>query len=72
MKLIGLVLIVVGIIGLAYGGITWTRHAKVVDVGPVQITHDKTESLPLSPLAGGLCLVAGVLLVMRGGGTRTV
>lgn len=67
MKLIGIVLIVLGIVGLAYGGITWTTRDKVVDVGPIQVTRDKTQSLPLPPIAGGVCLVAGVILLIAGG-----
>lgn len=63
MKAIGLVLIVLGIIGLTYGGISWTRKDKVVDIGPIEVTADKHESVPLSPIAGGLCLAAGVALV---------
>jgi uncharacterized membrane protein YidH (DUF202 family) len=65
MKAIGIVLIILGVVGLAYGGIAWTRREKVVDVGPVEITADKRESIPLPPIAGGIMLVAGVLLVMK-------
>lgn len=65
MKIIGIVLIVFGVIGLAYGGLSWTRREKIVDAGPIQITTDKTESLPLPPIAGGLMLVAGVVLLMK-------
>lgn len=67
MKLIGVVLIVLGIVGVAYGGISWTRRSKVVDMGPVEITHDKTQSLPIPPIAGAVCLVAGALVLMSGG-----
>jgi uncharacterized membrane protein YidH (DUF202 family) len=63
-KLIGIVLIVLGVIGLAYGGISWTTREKVVDAGPLQISRDKTQSVPLPPLAGGLCLAAGVVLLV--------
>lgn len=70
MKVIGIVLIVLGIIGLAYGGVSWTRRDKVVDIGPVQVTTDKRESVPLPPVAGGLCLVAGAVLVFAGGKNR--
>jgi hypothetical protein len=64
MKLVGLILIVIGIVGLAYGGITWTQRDPVMDVGPVHVTHDKTKSLPLPPIAGGLALAAGVAVFM--------
>jgi hypothetical protein len=67
MKVIGIVLIVLGIIGLAYGGITWTRRDKVIDLGPVEVTSEKRETLPLPPIAGGICLVVGAALVVVGG-----
>ena len=67
MKALGVVLIVLGIIGLAYGGFTWTSREKVVDLGPLQVSQDKTKSLPLPPIAGGILLVAGVILLVGGG-----
>ena len=67
MKAIGIVLIVLGVIGLAYGGISWTRQDKVVDIGPIEVTSEKRESIPLPPIAGGVCLLAGVALLMAGG-----
>ena len=67
MKIIGIVLVILGVLGLAYGGVTWTTNEKVVDLGPLQVTHDKTRSLPLSPIAGGVCLIAGVVLLVAGG-----
>ena len=67
MKLVGIVLVVLGVLGLAYGGVTWTTNEKVVDLGPLQVTHDKTRSLPLPPIAGGVCLIAGVVLLVAGG-----
>lgn len=64
MKLAGIALIILGVVGLAYGGLSYTTREKVVDAGPIQITQDKTKSIPLPPVAGAVCLVAGVLLVM--------
>ena len=71
MKLIGIMLVILGIVGLAYGGITWTTKEKVVDLGPLQVTHDKTQSLPLPPIAGGVCLIAGVVLLVAAGGQKS-
>jgi len=68
MKLVGIILIVLGVLGLAYGGITWTRKEKVVDLGPVEVTRTEHERLPLPPIVGGICLVAGVALVLSGRG----
>jgi len=67
MRLIGIVLVILGVVGLAYGGVTWTTKEKVVDLGPLQVTHDKTQSLPLPPIAGGICLIAGVVLLVAAG-----
>jgi uncharacterized membrane protein YidH (DUF202 family) len=66
MKLIGIVLIVLGLAGVAYGGISWTRQKNVVDLGPVQVTHDKTESIPIPPVIGVVCLVAGAVVLANG------
>jgi hypothetical protein len=71
MKVVGIVLIVLGVIGLAYGGITWTRRDKVADLGPVEVTTQKHESLPIPPIAGGVCLVVGAVL-LASGNRRTV
>ena len=64
-KVIGIILIVLGVVGLAYGGLSWTRRDTIVDAGPIEITADKTERVPLPPIAGGLLLIAGVVLVMK-------
>jgi uncharacterized membrane protein YidH (DUF202 family) len=70
-KIIGILLIVLGLGGLAYGGLSWTRKDKVVDLGPVQVTRDKTESVPIPPIAGAACLLAGAaMLVADSRGTR--
>lgn len=65
MKLLGGILVVLGLIGLLYGGISWTRKDKVLDAGPIEITADKKEYVPLSPIAGGVLLVAGVALLLK-------
>jgi uncharacterized membrane protein YidH (DUF202 family) len=67
MRLVGIVLVILGVVGLAYGGVTWTTKEKVVDLGPLQVTQDKTQSLPLPPIAGGICLIAGVVLLVAAG-----
>jgi uncharacterized membrane protein YidH (DUF202 family) len=65
MKPLGILLIVLGLVGLVYGGLSWTRKDTVVDAGPIEITADKRESLPIPPLAGAVALVAGVVLLMK-------
>ena len=64
--LIGIILIVVGIVAFAYQGITYTSREKVVDFGPIQVTADKTKTLPLPPIVGGIALVGGIVLLVMG------
>jgi len=66
MKVLGMVLIVLGVVGLLYGGITWTRRDKVVDLGPIEVTQNKHERMPISPIAGGVCVVVGATLLLAG------
>ena len=66
-RIVAIVLIAIGIVGLAYGGITWTRQTKVAELGSLHLTQDKTESLPIPPIVGGVCLVAGAVILMKGG-----
>jgi len=64
--LTGIILIVVGIIALAYQGITYTTREKVVDIGPIQVSADKTKTLPLPPIVGGVALLGGIALLVIG------
>ncbi len=64
MRILGFALIVVGLVALLYGGISWTKRDKVVDVGPIEVTRENHERLPIPPIAGGLMLTAGVVLVV--------
>jgi len=64
--LIGIALIILGIVALAYQGITYTTREKIVDIGPLQATAEKEKTVPLPPLLGGLALAGGVVLVVVG------
>ncbi|HEX4666842.1 MAG TPA: DUF3185 domain-containing protein [Chthoniobacterales bacterium] len=64
--IIGIILIVVGIVALAFGGFTFKEHKKDVDIGPVQIGHTEKHDFPLPPILGGLCIAGGVVLVIVG------
>jgi hypothetical protein len=64
--LIGIILIAVGIAAFAYQGISYTTREKVVDVGPIHMTADKTRTLPLPPIVGALALVGGIVLLIIG------
>ena len=64
--MIGIILIVIGIIAFAYQGISFTTREKVVDLGPIQMTADKTRTIPLPPIVGGIALVGGIVLLVVG------
>ena len=64
--LIGLILIVVGVIALAYQGITYTTREKILDVGPLEATAERQKTIPLPPLVGGAALVGGLLMIFVG------
>jgi hypothetical protein len=64
--IIAIILITLGILAFAYQGITYTTREKVVDLGPIQVTAEKTKSLPLPPIVGGIALVGGIVLLVMG------
>ena len=65
-KTLGVILIVLGLFGLAWGGFTYTTTEKVVDIGPIHATRDKTHNVPLPPIAGAAALIGGVVLLVAG------
>ena len=70
MKIVGIVLIVIGVISLAVGGISYTKREKVIDIGPIQATAERHKTIPLPPLLGGLALAGGVALLVAGSRKR--
>jgi uncharacterized membrane protein len=67
--IVGIALIILGVVAFAYQGITYTTQEKVIDLGPVQATVEKKETIPLTPLFGGLALVGGIVLLVAGART---
>jgi hypothetical protein len=65
-----MILIVVGVLALAFGGFSYTTRERVVDLGPLKVDADKQHSLPVAPIAGVAALVGGIALVMVGGKAR--
>jgi len=64
MKIVGIILIVLGVLALAYQGILYTTKEKVVDIGPIEVTSTKKHSIPLPPIVGGVAIVAGIALIL--------
>lgn len=63
---LAIILIVIGVIALAYGGFNFTTKERVAEIGPLKIEKDKTHSIPLSPVLGVLALVGGIALLVVG------
>jgi len=64
MKLLGIILIVLGILALVYQGIQYTSREKILDIGSIKVTADTKKNIPLPPIVGGLALVAGIALIL--------
>lgn len=64
MKALGIILVGIGALGLAYGGFSFYHRETLIDIGPIHATHEKEESFPISPVVGGLTVAAGVVLLL--------
>ncbi len=64
--IVGIVLILIGIVGFALGGFSFSHEKKDVDMGPVQISHEQTKTVPIPPILSGIALVGGIALVVVG------
>jgi uncharacterized membrane protein len=67
MRIIGIVLIILGTLALAYQGFTYVTREKVVDVGPVQVTADREKTVWIPPVVGGVAVAAGAAMLIMGG-----
>lgn len=65
--LVGVILIILGAVALAYQGITYTTHKKVLNIGPIQATKEEHKTIPLPPIVGGIALVGGIVLMLGAG-----
>ena len=64
MKLLGVILLVAGLAGLAWPVISYTKTEKVVDLGPVEVTAERQKHVPVPPIVGGLAAVAGLVIIV--------
>ena len=70
MRIVAIALIVLGIVALLYGGITYTKREKVLDIGPIEATTQTRKTIPLPPLFGALAIVGGIALFVVEGRKR--
>jgi hypothetical protein len=69
-KIAAIALIVLGIVALLYGGITYTKREKILDIGPIEATTQTRETIPLPPVLGALAIVGGIALFVVEGRKR--
>jgi hypothetical protein len=65
-KTLGVILIVLGLIGLAWGGFAYTTRERVVDIGPIHASREVTHNVALPPIAGAVAVIGGVVLLVAG------
>jgi uncharacterized membrane protein len=70
LMIIGIALVALGLIALAYQGITYTSRETVVDLGPIKATADRQRTIPLPPILGGLALAGGVAVLIGSARSR--
>ena len=64
MTIAGAMLVLLGVLALAYQGVNYTTRETIIDIGPLQATADRERTLPLPPVLGIAALVGGVLLLI--------
>ena len=67
MKIVGVLLIVLGLVGLLFGGISYVTRDEKADLGPISVVEERRERIPVSPLIGALALAGGVVLLAASG-----
>lgn len=67
MRILGIILVAIGVLALVYGGINYTKKKSVLDLGPVEITSTEHKSFPIPAAVGALVLIGGVVILVGGG-----
>jgi uncharacterized membrane protein YidH (DUF202 family) len=70
LTIVAILLIVAGVLVLAYGGFSYTRDKKVIDLGPIEATARTRETVPIPPLVGGAAIAGGIVLLVVGSRRR--
>ena len=64
--IVGILLIVLGVVALAYQGVSYTTREKIIDLGPIEASKETKKTIPMPPILGGLALAGGIALVVVG------
>ena len=63
---IGILLILVGIVGFSLGGFSFSHEHQDAKVGPLDISHKQTQTVPIPPIVSAIALIGGIGLVVVG------
>lgn len=63
-RIVGVILILIGLVGVLFGGVFWTSEKTIVDIGPVEAKTQERNGVPISPIVGGVIAAAGVVLLL--------
>jgi hypothetical protein len=70
MKTVGIILIILGVLGFVYKGITYTTKETVVDAGPLEIQAEEEKTVPIPEILSGIAIIGGIVMVMAGSKKR--
>jgi membrane-bound ClpP family serine protease len=70
MKILGVALVILGIVGLVFGGIGYNRQTTILEVGGIKATATEHKTIPIGPIAGTIALVGGIALLVVPGSRR--
>jgi uncharacterized membrane protein HdeD (DUF308 family) len=62
--ILGIALVILGLVALAYQGLTYTTQKKVIDIGPIQATKEEHHTIPLPPILGAIALIGGIVVIV--------
>ena len=65
-RILAALLIVLGVISVAYGGFQYTSEKTLIDAGPLEVTTEETNRVPLPPVIGGAAIAAGIGMLVLG------
>lgn len=71
LAILGVLLIVIGIAGLAIDNISFTERKTIVDAGPLKVTADEQRTIPIPTIAGIVAVIAGAGLLFMGRAARS-
>lgn len=63
---VGIVLIVIGVVSLVYGGIVYKEEETIVQLGPLEVQAEQKRKFPISEVASGAMIAGGIVLLVLG------